>query len=207
MNIFSKLFGKKSGQQSAFALIEATQARAIPEADLSADTNFAKSRIEQASMGGTIVGISPNNLSQILFVSKQSFSQNEILALRTAIEQGNVRIQIGYKSYPTYPIFLVKPTIMDNPSNPFWLETFPNIGLPDDKTVVQKLTKVNKLRICFHFYKGDTTLLFKAGYEAMFAPPNELISILSVAENYLNSIPSSRRTYSGAMNQFFEENP
>jgi hypothetical protein len=203
MNFLRKPFEKRDAPRYDE---EIGQPKTIPESELALDADTAKSLIAGAGVNGTKVGLSING-SHILFVSKQVFSQSDIYGLQRAIEEGAVELQLGYWELPTYPLIVLKVTIFDRPSDPFWLETFPNIGLPDDSSILHKVTHAGKLRICFHFYDAAESLLFRAGYETLLFPGQKSASIILKAEMYLELLPPSVRSYSAAVTQFIQENP
>lgn len=63
------------------------------------------------------VGLSTDR-NRILVVSKQALSQSEVNALRKAIEEDHVELQLGYSELPTYPVIVLRTTIGASDSAP-----------------------------------------------------------------------------------------
>lgn len=184
---------------------ETAQSTAIPDSELALDAAMASSLISDASLGGTVVGLSSDG-QRIVFATKQSLSPNEASGLQKAIEQGKVDLRLGLVLMPTYPVFALKPYILDDPNRPFWLETFPNIG-GRDRAILQLMSKGGKYGTCFHFYSVANSLLFRAGYKGSFAPMTKIEQELAKAEDYIKSLSPSVRDYANAVQQFIQENP
>lgn len=195
MNFISKLFGSK----------DEAVLKPIPDSELALDTETALSMISNAQAGDTAVGMSSDG-KRIIFATKQRLSSDELRDLQRAIEKGKVDLRLGSVLMPTYPVFILKPYIQDNPNNPFWLETFPNIG-GRDKAILQLMGKGGKYGTGFHFYSQSNSLLFRAGYQGSFNPMTRIEQDLAKAENYIQSLPPSLRSYANAVQQFIRENP
>lgn len=202
MSFLSKLFGRKNKPSQGEGI---RGSKAIPQSELALDADIAGSLIAGSGIGGTAIGLSAD-WKRVLFVTKQSLSTSEINGLREAIEQG--RVKLGHRLFemPTYPVFVVKVTILDHPSNPLWLETFPDVG-GSDRMILQRLRGGGRLAIGFHFYGPTESLLFRAGYESSFLPSPDLGQEIVKAEMYLESLPHSMRNYPAAVQQVIRENP
>jgi hypothetical protein len=197
MSFLSKLFGRRGDDESMV----------IPEAELELDEADADSLIAGSEIGATAIGLSDDG-QRVFFVMKQALSPSEIKDLRKAIEQHRVKLECHLLQMPTYPVFVIKATIFDRPRNPsdsFWLETFPNLG-GADKMILQRLAGERPLGICFHFYGADETLLVRTGYISMFPIPG-LEQAIVRAETYLETLPTSVRNYRAAVEQVIRENP
>lgn len=194
MKFLSKLFGK--GKELPTEALVGADSKVISQSDLALDANIAQSLIIGGGVGAAKIALSADD-NRVFFATKQSLSQSDIKGLQNAIEQGLVELRHGLFNMPTYPVFVIRPTILDNPRNPFWLEVFPNIG-GSDKAILQRLRRSRKLGICFHFYDQNGALLFRSGYEGTFFA-KKLGQELVEAELYLDSLPSSSRDYRAAV--------
>lgn len=203
MSFLKKLFG--GGKSLREEGIASSGPKAIPVTELELDADAAEALIAGAGIGETAIGLSTDK-KRVFFVMKQSLSPGDISSLRKAIEQG--RVQLGHRLFemPNYPVFVVKATIQDDPRNPFWMETFPNIA-GEDRVILQRLFRGGRLGTCFHFYGPDERLLFRAGYESLFRARTRLGDDIVKAEMYLESLPSSNRNYRAAVQQVIRENP
>lgn len=178
--------------------------RVIPDSELALDADAARALIADAERDETAIGLSADR-KRIFFVSKLLLTPDDINSLRKAIEQGHIQFGHRYFQMPTYPVFVVGAAIMDNPSNPFELETFPNIGASPDEMLLRRIRMGGKLGICFHFYDPNGILLFRAGYEVLSAGIPELGQDIVKAKAYLESLPM--RNYALAVQRVIRENP
>lgn len=177
---------------------------AIPELELAQDMDTATSLIAGSEMEETIMGLSADG-QRVFFVTKQSLLPSEIIDLRKAIQQRRVQLKHHLFQMPTYPVFVVKVTFLDRPNDSFGLETFLDIDKPD-KMILQRLTMGKRLGICFHFFDSTESLSFSAGYESTIRPNRRLEKDIVKADVYLNSLPSSVRSYPAAVQQLIREN-
>lgn len=199
--MFKKLFGKKKSQPSEE--ISSNRSQAVPESELAMDADIAASLAKGLGEGASKIGLSADN-ERVIFVAQFQFSPNEISALKRAIEHGNLELRHGLHKMPTYPVIAIQPVIFDNPTDPFWLETFPNIG-GKDRAVLQRIRQIGQMGLCFHFYDQRGGLIFRAGYAGSWV--GNLGQDIVAAELYLESIPPSTRNYAAAVQQYIRENP
>jgi hypothetical protein len=194
MSFLGMLFGRSGDRE----------ARSIPESNLAADTDIARSLIMRGEMGATAIGSSADG-RRIFFAMKQSLAPGEITNLRKAIEQGRVSLKHELILSPTYPVISLKAFIFDNPRDPFWIETFPNVGGAERPLLLRLVsTREGPGGICFHFFDTAGSVVLRAGNQSVL-PIAGLEQDIAKADQYLESLPASVRNYRAATQHYLRE--
>ena len=176
----------------------------VPQPSPVEDESIIDSLMRGAAVGQTCVALS-EDAQRILLGMVQPLSASEIHDLKTTIESGKVRLEHQFFQLPTYPLFVLRATIMDRPSNPFWLETYPNIG-GQGRDVLNCLRQGGQLGIHFHFYDSGGTSLFRAGYSTLLLPDRTLGTNIVKAQAILASLGPLDLDYPRAVQQYLREN-
>jgi hypothetical protein len=204
MEFFKRLLGKNKSPQ--VEVVTQGRAKVIPDSELAFDANAAQALIVDAGRDETAIGLSADG-NRVFFVSNILLTPDDIRSLRKSVEQGRIEFGHRYFQMPTCPVFVIGAAIMDNPSNPFELETYLNIGAPQGEMLLSRIRRGGSLGICFHFYDPNGTLLFRTGYKVLSRGIPELGQDIVKAKAYLESLPPTVLNYPLAVQRVIQENP
>lgn len=178
--------------------IQGVTARRLPDHELAQDAHTAAALAESLSLAESNLCFSSDGC-RILFVVKENLSSREIKALKRAIEEGNFVLAHRLFKAASFPVIVTQAIIFDNPHDPFWLETFPNITSPD-RILFQRLYTGTNLAVCYHFFDQENYLLCRAGF---FSPwIGDLSGVLREAAAHLQSIAPATRDFPTAVCQY-----
>jgi hypothetical protein len=128
------------------------------------------------------------NLGTVLLVKSPS---HEITSIR-----GRVPIAFNHELYahPASPVIRILTRIYDQPSRPLALETFVNVGDPDQRTDYQALTSQDELHMLFY----DERLRHALTKTTRGTDRAAVARVLATADRLLQAIPGDQRDFDAA---------
>lgn len=178
--------------------VSPSKPHALAATELASDVVKVKSLLSTLSVGSAKVGLSEDG-ERLLFVTVQRLPAHELLGLKSAVESGHIQLRYRFDTMPAYPVFAFRINILDNPSNPFWLEVFPDFAGPE-KAIFSYVSQSAPRKFCFHFYDPGKCVLFEAGYELHQFEGLDLDDDLKRAEHHADRI--SNKNYLLGVEQF-----
>jgi hypothetical protein len=108
------------------------------------------------------------------------------------------RVPIGFNhelyAHPASPVIRLLTRIYDQPNRPLALETFINVGDPDQRSDYAALTRQDELHLLFY----DEQLRHALTKTTAGTDPVAIARVLTAADQLLSAIPEDRRDFDAA---------